>query len=375
MSDTDERRFLAAVEGIYDAAPDPSRWPHALQLIADVFHDVGAVLVFGRDDGSFGAIGSVSMEPMLQDYWSGPLAGQDLRAIRGRESGFYLGRDAVSDPDIVSIQEMETHPFYRFMAKHGLKYFVAAPISPDPRVAASIAVQRSIDKPPYVAQDLETMARLGRYAEKSLRLSIRLLNAELSNLGLQEALSRLDIGIFALDAYGRIIFSNDAANQMAGDGIHVIDQTLSIRGTAGPDFETAIQRALECSPADLLASPKPILVHRSGSARPVTVYVLPIVQRRPEEDFLTHAKILVMAIDPEAGSPPDPAIVRDVLGLTLAEARVASLVSSGVSPREAARKLGIAEETARTALKRVFSKVGVSRQSELAALLGRLVLR
>ena len=54
---------------------------------------------------------------------------------------------------------------------------------------------------------------------------------------------------------------------------------------------------------------------------------------------------------------------------------MAALVASGSAPREAAEQLGIAEQTARTALKRVFSKVGVSRQSELAALLTKLVPR
>jgi len=67
--------------------------------------------------------------------------------------------------------------------------------------------------------------------------------------------------------------------------------------------------------------------------------------------------------------------VRDVLGLTLGEARVAALVGFGLPPREAASRLGIAEETARNVLKRVFSKVGVSRQSELVGLLTKLVLR
>jgi DNA-binding CsgD family transcriptional regulator len=53
----------------------------------------------------------------------------------------------------------------------------------------------------------------------------------------------------------------------------------------------------------------------------------------------------------------------------------AALVGSGLAPREAAARLGIGGETARTALKWVFSKVGVSRQSELTALLTKLVLR
>lgn len=70
-----------------------------------------------------------------------------------------------------------------------------------------------------------------------------------------------------------------------------------------------------------------------------------------------------------------PNYLRDVLGLTLGEARIAALVGSGLSPRESAEKLGITEETARTVLKRVFSKTGVSRQSELVALLTKLVLR
>ena len=68
--------------------------------------------------------------------------------------------------------------------------------------------------------------------------------------------------------------------------------------------------------------------------------------------------------------------ILDVLfDLTPAEARLAAFVGSAMSPRDASKRLGISEETARTTLKRVFSKVGVSRQSELSALLGTLFLR
>ena len=50
--------FITAVEAIYDAATAPSLWPQALQSIADVTGDVGAVMVYGRDDGLFGFIHS-----------------------------------------------------------------------------------------------------------------------------------------------------------------------------------------------------------------------------------------------------------------------------------------------------------------------------
>jgi DNA-binding CsgD family transcriptional regulator len=64
-----------------------------------------------------------------------------------------------------------------------------------------------------------------------------------------------------------------------------------------------------------------------------------------------------------------------LFGLTLGEAKIAAMIGAGLPPKDAAERLGIAEDTARTVLKRVFSKVGVSRQSELTALLAKVVLR
>lgn len=77
----------------------------------------------------------------------------------------------------------------------------------------------------------------------------------------------------------------------------------------------------------------------------------------------------------QVNGPADPALVRDLLGLTLAEARLTALVGVGLAPREASQRLGITEETARTTLKRVFQKTGVTRQSELSALLARMAVR
>jgi DNA-binding CsgD family transcriptional regulator len=58
--------------------------------------------------------------------------------------------------------------------------------------------------------------------------------------------------------------------------------------------------------------------------------------------------------------------------LTPAEARLASLMASGMSLEDAAEKLTIARQTARTQLKAIFMKTGTHRQSQLVALLSRL---
>jgi len=370
-------RFAKAINEIYATALEPSRWPQTLQTIADCLDDVGAVLIFGRDDGSFGVVESLSLKEVIVEYareWSR----RDTRANRATERGYWVNRDVITDRDIIDEAEMETDPFYNdLLRRHGLKYFACAMVSPDPHVAVGVSVQRSPDKSPHSEAEIETLQALVPHIECALRLSIRLMDAELVNVGLGAALARIGIGVFVLDSLGRVMFSNPSAQKLVGDGLDIVNDRLvpaSADGRAAVD--AAIKSVVTGKYLDGIAAPRPTLIQRRHSERPLAVYLMPISMAQSDANqFLASARAVVLVVDPEADAPPEAAVVRDILGLTLSEARIASLVGFGISPREAAAKLGIAEETARSALKRVFTKVGVSRQSELAALMTRLVLR
>ena len=370
-----ERLFEAAVEQVYGAALDPQRWPAALQAVADMSGDMGSILIYSRDDGTFGIIETESLRYLTPDYrdaWSG----RDIRAIRSLERGYFFQRDVITDDDVLTDAEMDSDPFYtEFLAPRGLKYFAAAMVSPDPHVEVALSVQRRLGRPKFSPDETARLRRLGPHIENALRISVRLMDAELTKLSLGDALGRIGIGVFALDSLGRITFSNAAGDRLIGDGLAIVDGRL--RAMQKPDGATHESRA----PIDL-SSPhdgdgaKPFLIRGPQSGRAIALYILPVSHRPSvEEQFLTHARVLVLAVMLDRNSPPEPALVRDLLGLTLAEARVASLIGSGLAPRAAAQKLAISEETARTVLKRVFAKTGVSRQSELAAMMGRLMLR
>ena len=305
-------RVLAAVEAIYDTAPNPSLWPSALGKIADCFDDA------------------------------------------------YLN-----------------HPFHKeFLVKHGLGWFGGVGVSPDPRIAVALSVQRNFAKPQFSDAELDLVATLGRHVEKSLRLSIRLLDTELANLGLGDALARIGIGVFALDWSARVLFANPVGKSFLGEAFDLVNDHLLVRVAASrAPFETAMTQTLRAEARDLLAEPKPILVGPTATGRRFVIYLLPITASAfSGRDFLTHTRAIVLAIEQKSAEPPDPAVVRDILGLTLGEARIAALVGSGIPPKQAASRLGIAEDTARNVLKRVFEKLDISRQSELAVLLGQLVL-
>jgi len=64
--------------------------------------------------------------------------------------------------------------------------------------------------------------------------------------------------------------------------------------------------------------------------------------------------------------------MRTAFGLTRAEARLAALVGSGLTLQESAAQLAITANTAKTLLKLIFSKMGISRQAALVRIAERL---
>ena len=369
--------FVGAVEAIYAAAGHPSTWPDALQAIAAVFGDVGANLIWVRDDHSFGTIVSPGLAPMANTYdaWQHI----DIRAQRALERS-PVESDVVTDRHLVSQEEIESHPFYtQFLAPAGFGWLAAAKVSPDPLIQVWIGVQRLKTKAPYSDGELEIMERLARHAEQSLRLSVRLFDAEHAKLGLADALTRVGLGVFALDSLQRVVFSNPAAERLLGDGLLLANNRLSAHApTERQALSERIEQTIRAAPEVIGCSPKPLLIHREKSQRPLALYILPIGVgglRCATAQLLTTTRAIVLVIEPQSDGPADPALVRDLLGLTLGEARLAALVGMGIPPKSAAEKLGITENTARSVLQTIFSKTGVSRQSELATLLAKLVLR
>lgn len=376
----DDQNFVAAVEAVYSAAAAPARWPQALQSIADCSGDVGAILIYQRDDGSYGTIGSPALDAARLEYDRDEWWRQDVRFSRSVPRGYFARTDAITERDVVTSEEIETHPFYaKFLRSHGLKWFGAVSISPDPHVAAALSVQRSQDKAPFSDAELAVIARLGRHVENALRLGVRLINAEGSQQALTDVLARLGVGVFLLDATGRVIFANAAAEQICGGELSVVQGRLTAQAAASQDaLRSAIARAnLDDDATTLTAPPQRVLVPGQGQGGFLAIHILPVRAEPGDgvETLLIDVSAIAVVTRAQPGEPADPALVRDLFGLTLAEARVAALIGAGLAPRNASLTLGISEETARTTLKRVFAKVGVSRQSELTALLSRLTLR
>ena len=345
MTTTPTQQFVDAIEAIYASAAKPGLWPDALQRVADCFGDAGANLTYRRDDGSFGTIVSPGMVEAQRDYEEGEWWRQDIRAIRAAECSFRPGAGAMTDRDVASDEETESHPIYAgFLARHGLRWVAGVQISPDPHVSIVLSCQRRMDRPRYEEAELRTLERLGTHAEQALRLGIRITDALAERLALSEAMNKVGQGIHILDGLGRVIFSNPAAIEMLEDGLELTGDRLAPRFQADrKGFQEALRSVLDVQDGCPEPATKPVLVQRSRTGRPLIVHVMPVGMSASgfSEGVSTRAKALLLVTDPRPGAQLDPSIARDFLGLTLGEARVATLIGAGLAPRETSTRLSL----------------------------------
>jgi DNA-binding CsgD family transcriptional regulator len=179
--------------------------------------------------------------------------------------------------------------------------------------------------------------------------------------------------VLLLDGEMHILFKNQEAERALADGLSL--EALARSQQTGRNL--AIDPDLS-SGGSFPGSPKVVQAFRvdRDDGKPFLLYILPVTSETSISTLTMFGKVrtIVLIIDSARQAVLDPTMLRDIFGLTLAEARVAALVGAGTTPINAAQILGVAEDTVRKALKSVFSKTGVGRQAELVLLLSRMAL-
>ncbi len=371
---TKSDKLAIALEAIYAAAGSPGLWPRALDSIGNCFNAIGGVLIIQNQDDSLATIVSPRLKEAQLEYDSHAWK-VDFLAPRLMERAMLSGHACLTEQDLATPDEIATHPFFTdFRARFGLGSIIGTVVLPHPKIPVVLSVHAALGDPAYTDDDATLLERILENVEKSLALTVRLTEAETHQLVLAEALSRLSCGVFLLDGSGKIIFKNDKASEFIGGEINAPGGCFVVSGKNYAAFVEVCRELLSNGQAeDRPPKQKQPIVVRSGCNTSVVLRVLPVEARTFDEQPFATSRFLVLATECLPAEPVDPALVRDLLELTLAESRLASLIGIGKSPREAADKLSITEETARTVLKRIFSKTGVSRQSELAALLSNVI--
>lgn len=179
----------------------------------------------------------------------------------------------------------------------------------------------------------------------------------------QLILDRLDRGVVLLDGRGAVLHSNPIALDVlrSGDGLVVRGGRLTFTDA---DLEGRWTRIIALDGDGDVASNLAARV-KCADLGPCHLVIMPV----PRGTDARPVRFVGLMFLPNGRREISPAVLRDLFGLTRAQAAVACSLYEGRSVESTAAKLGLSLNTVRSHLKQVFSKCEVQSQAELLHLL------
>jgi DNA-binding CsgD family transcriptional regulator len=211
------------------------------------------------------------------------------------------------------------------------------------------------------------MESLVPHAQQAFEVARRLKDAGEARHSLERALDWLADGVALVRADGGVVYANDAFQAIVQrhDGIHVRRGVLDIvAAEARARFEEAIADIGRLRGSDAASSVfADFPIPRASAAPPYLLSVRPLAQT--ERVATASAVAMVFIRDPSRRNAAALRMLREVFGLTEAEASLAQALQRGVVLGAYARQQAVSLNTIYTHLRRIKEKTGCRRMAEL----------
>jgi DNA-binding CsgD family transcriptional regulator len=364
MRELDRERLNRVAARLGEAALDPTAWVPLMDEICGATGTKGAVLL-QSDIRTPDVPRTAGVDEMITHYFAENLQTFDFR-VRGVPR-LLAGAPVIVDQDFASPEEMRNHPYYNnALIPFDLLWFAGIGFWAGEALWV-LCLQRSPKEGPFESDDTRILAQLSPQLTQTATLSVAIGRSVLR--GINNALNFVAQPALALDRFGSVLDANEAAQALFDDEIGVKGRRLIFRDReAARAFDTFIGQLRNTPYNDVLRS-APIVVKREGWPA-IIIRVVPL--DGPASGPFLGARALLIFSDLAQKSKPSSQTLRNVFQLTAAEARLASIVATGISLEQAAEELLVSRETVRNQLKAVFAKTDTHKQSELVALLSRL---
>lgn len=364
-----ENQFERVTELFYEAAAVPELWPNALQAVAESTGSMGANLMPIRP-GSDMVITSPTTRGFIDEFVAGgwlrinPYMRRGLELTMAGCKGLITSEDMLSPDEMIKdayVNEVETP--WGFGPKAGM---VIAEAGPD--FVLPMTIERGLKAGPFSRQEIATLNGLMAVLRPAAKLALKV-GFEASKR-IVNSLAGSGRDFVLLGQSCRVLHMAPGLERHVGDA-------FDLRGGALHSWERrtdlalsdAIRKAVASAPMEERTVRALGLPRRSGR-KPLSVQIVPITGAA--HDIFMLARAVMIVTDPEARPQDRVFLLASAFDLTRSEARLAARIGAGEDLKAIAEAEGIAIETARARLKKVFAKTGTHRQAELAVLVARL---
>lgn len=365
-----EREAAELIERVYDTVLDPSGWTALLEhLCAVVGSDTATLLLHDLHGRGGGVQASAHFDPdALRAY------GEHYASVNpwfaGREADLQPGCLFASWEELPNAKLVKTEFYSDFLRPLDILYSMNLVLFRDEELAGNLTMERSKARGVFTSRERAILTRLTPHLQRALEVQRRLsVSAAGDVVGSVELLGH---AAFVLDFRGVVVHMNARARELLDEGDGVRLTPLDVLVGVAPSSAARFSRLVESTRRSLLGGTRgpggSVVLQRRGR-RPLAALVSQLPS--PAVPRASSPAVIVLVADGESGAEVSPALLQHLYGLTPAEARLACLLSTGMSLAEAAERSQVKVQTARTQLKQVFAKTDTHRQAELVSLLLR----
>ena len=350
----------------FAAGLDAELWPQALASIMRCVGGIAATLEFyNRTPFALKEFHGHAVAPASEMKYI-----KDFLAVNPRIPAMMAQHHDTILHDYMVLEErqIDRDPFYAdFLSPIECRYFISGRLKPQGDEHVGFSVQRSAKQGHVQKSQIELMRRFLPHMQQAVDVARRLKGFAGERQSLEAALDWLADGVVLLRADGSVVYANEAIQAIlrSGDGIRThrgfieFDATgVQSRFAKSLDIVRRLRTSNTQDAIPDFAAPRP-----SGSA-PYVVSVRPLPVREITRSA-SAAEIMVLVRDPLTTSTAVIRVLREVFGLTAAEAHVAHALQQGILLDDYARENSVSINTVYTHLRRIKEKTGCGRMPEL----------
>ncbi len=362
-----DRPLQELVDQIYEAAVRPEAWSRVLDDIVQRLQAKDACIEAYDSARSESDIVCHPIDPafaeLYENYWA------TRNFLWEGSNRLAVGRTFSFDT-FISTDDRRTNRFFReWFSPQGLDIALGANLLKDGPLTVIFTVFRPKSREGFAATDVASFKAMLPHLARATNIRRQLAVRDAAVLDLQAALQGLQRPAMIVTEELVILFANVAAERLfTGKGLRMSrsGQIVTDDSQTTAKFQ-ASARSVYCEGIEP-GSGRLSIPRRHG--RPLT---LSLTRLHPCASPFCARTILALVDDPEAGPTvaSGPGLLKAHYRLTDAESRIAIAVGTGMPLRAVADQHAITYATVRVHLSRIFGKMNVSSQSELAILVAR----
>jgi len=364
----DLARLDQLLGSIYEGPMESPPWHCALQLLQNQLKAKHVTLMLRPPSPDSSAV-------MIN---TGPVTTQGVESY----SSHFFTLDPfvrLKEGDVVTAEELIGKPwldsaFYKeYLKPLDIRHLLGADIYTKEGIECRLRATRGVDAKPFNGEDKALVRFLLPHLKRSIQLHARLDFLESERQLFAGTVNRMLLGIVNFDESGSLLESNQEAKRILAekDGISLSGNNLIVHSsTEGRELQRMIKQALTPAPGNAAPSVVEALAVTRPSGRSKLGVLVKAIPMSQWSESRHRPAVAVFLRDPDANSvQPSHEMVRRLFELTRMEATLALLLAEGFTLDEAAEKMNVRRNTARTHLRSIFCKTGVTRQTMLVRLL------